>query len=64
MDLSVDRFASSYSNDQGGHCVEAGRMGGGMAVRDSKAPHGPAFVFPPVFWNLFVDAVKHGQLSA
>ncbi|MGA4842123.1 DUF397 domain-containing protein [Streptomyces sp. G45] len=47
-DLSVDWFTSSYSNDQGGECVEAGRMrDGSMAVRDSKNPCGPAFVIPP-----------------
>ncbi|MEV0257735.1 DUF397 domain-containing protein [Streptomyces sp. NPDC050732] len=62
-DLSVDWFTSSYSNDQGGECVEAGRMrDGSMAIRDSKSPHGPAFVFPAPTWGSFLNAVQSGQL--
>ncbi|MET9210122.1 DUF397 domain-containing protein [Streptomyces bacillaris] len=39
-------FTSSYSNDQGGACVEGARLQGMMAVRDSKDREGGAFVFP------------------
>ena len=64
-DLQVDWFSSSYSNDQGGACVQGGRLpDGSMAVRDSKDPHGPAFVFPAASWADFVDAVKHKQFKA
>ncbi|MEU6059395.1 DUF397 domain-containing protein [Streptomyces sp. NPDC047097] len=43
---SADWFTSSYSNDQGGQCVQGARLSDGrMAVRDSKDPSGPAFVF-------------------
>ncbi|MFD5749222.1 DUF397 domain-containing protein [Streptomyces sp. NPDC127033] len=51
-------FKSSYSNDQGSACVEGARLpGGAMAVRDSKDPHGPAFVFTGPAWTAFVAAV-------
>lgn len=39
---------SSHSNNGEGACVEvADGYPGGVPVRDSKAPHGPALVFPP-----------------
>ncbi|MFE7415067.1 DUF397 domain-containing protein [Streptomyces laurentii] len=61
-DLSVDWFSSSYSNNQGGECVQGGRCpNGDMAVRDSKDPHGPAFRFSPGAWTGFVDHVKSAR---
>ncbi|MEU4964911.1 DUF397 domain-containing protein [Streptomyces smyrnaeus] len=57
-------FKSSYSNDQGGACVEGARLAGGvMAVRDSKQPQGPAFVFGADAWSAFVESVKGGALD-
>ncbi|MFE9701689.1 DUF397 domain-containing protein [Streptomyces sp. NPDC006270] len=59
-------FTSSYSNDQGGQCVEAARMGNGTArkmwVRDSKAPAGPVFEFDHGPWQHFVQAVVDGEI--
>jgi Domain of unknown function (DUF397) len=56
-------FTSSYSNDQGGECVEGARLAdGSMAVRDSKNPHGPALVFPPAAWAAFTTALRDGEL--
>ncbi|MFE7614028.1 DUF397 domain-containing protein [Streptomyces sp. NPDC057496] len=52
-------FKSSYSNDQGGNCVEGARLGGRvMAVRDSKDPGQGVCVFPAAAWHAFVDEVK------
>ncbi|MFJ1744922.1 DUF397 domain-containing protein [Streptomyces sp. NPDC088116] len=51
-------FKSSYSDDQKGMCVEGARLDGDvMAVRDSKDPHGAAFVVTGRAWTAFVDAV-------
>lgn len=50
---------SSYSNNEGGSCVEV--LDGhpsGVPVRDSKQPHGPALLFPAASWSSFVTAVK------
>jgi hypothetical protein len=59
----VDWFTSSYSNDQGGACVEGARLRDGrMAVRDSKDPQGPALVFPAAAWTAFAAAVRSGEL--
>ncbi|MFJ2819116.1 DUF397 domain-containing protein [Streptomyces sp. NPDC087294] len=51
-------FTSSYSDNQGGQCVEAGRLTNTsaprMAVRDSKNPDGPAFDFGHTAWTSFL----------
>ena len=57
----ADWFKSSFSNAQGNECVEGARLDGdAMAVRDSKDPHGPAFVFSGRAWTAFVDALGAG----
>lgn len=63
-DLSgADWFKSSYSDAQGGNCVEGARLAdGSMAVRDSKDPHGPALLFPPAAWTAFTAALRNGEL--
>ncbi|MFE9144566.1 DUF397 domain-containing protein [Streptomyces tubercidicus] len=50
---------SSYTNGSGGDCVEvADNLPGIIPVRDSKAPGGPAIIFPTAAWSSFVTAVK------
>ncbi len=56
---------SSYSNDQGGSCLEVlDDHPTGVPVRDSKVSEGPALVFRSAGWTPFVTAVKDGSLSA
>lgn len=58
-------FKSSYSDNQGGACVEAARLGTvGMAVRDSKDPQGPALVFPAEAWAAFAAAARRGEFPS
>jgi hypothetical protein len=53
---------SSYSNQEGGDCVEvADGFPGVVPVRDSKDPHGPALVFPAASWVAFIGALKAGH---
>lgn len=53
---------SSYSNQEGGDCVEvADGVPGVIPVRDSKAPHLPHLVFAPAGWAAFVDGLKTGD---
>ena len=56
MDLSNARWKkSTRSGTSGGDCVEvAGNLPGGVGVRDSKDPTGPALVFGPAAWRAFV----------
>lgn len=49
---------SSYSNGQGGNCIEVCQLPGLVAVRDSKDPNGPALVVTPAAWTLFVEQVR------
>ncbi|MGW7694682.1 DUF397 domain-containing protein [Streptomyces asiaticus] len=50
---------SSYSNGDGGDCVEvADNLPGLVPVRDSKAPDGPALLFPAGSWAAFIASLK------
>jgi hypothetical protein len=64
-DLSrVAWFKSSFSNGQGGNCVETCTLAdGGRAVRHSKDPNGPALVFTSAEWQAFVTGVKAGEFD-
>ncbi|MFP3114660.1 MULTISPECIES: DUF397 domain-containing protein [Streptomyces] len=57
-------FTSSYSNAQGGECVEGAVLDcGQMAIRDTKDRQRGAFVFPAPAWRAFLGAVKEGGES-
>ncbi|MFI8353218.1 DUF397 domain-containing protein [Streptomyces cyaneofuscatus] len=50
---------SSYSNSDGGDCVEVSDdLPGVVPVRDSKQPEGPAVVFGASAWTAFVSDVR------
>ncbi|WP_329206373.1 DUF397 domain-containing protein [Streptomyces sp. NBC_00683] len=63
-DLSTAAWRkSSYSNGDGGECVEvADGFPGLVPVRDSKTPAGPALSFTSSRWTPFVDALRNGTL--
>lgn len=49
---------SSYSNSDGGQCIEVADNLPLVPVRDSKAPVRGTLVFGPAAWVAFVDGVK------
>ncbi|MFD9574522.1 DUF397 domain-containing protein [Streptomyces sp. NPDC059982] len=52
---------SSYSNTDGGVCVEvADGVTGFVPVRDSKVTGGPVLVLSAAAWGPFVSALKGG----
>ncbi|MFB6538416.1 DUF397 domain-containing protein [Streptomyces noursei] len=59
-ELSTARWRkSSYSNSNGGNCVEISEdFPGIVPVRDSKTPDGPALVIPTTAWTAFVQTLK------
>lgn len=61
-DLSAAAWRkSSYSNQEGGNCVEvADHYPGLIPVRDSKNPHGPALLIPGEAWTAFIAGLKDG----
>jgi len=54
---------SSYSNQEGGDCVEVAADGSPdfVPVRDSKDPQGPALAFAAASWAAFVGELKAGR---
>lgn len=62
---------SSYSNPDGGQCLEVADdiPAPLVPVRDSKNPHGPALILPALAWAAFVGAMgrrptRRASLSA
>ncbi|UIX34974.1 DUF397 domain-containing protein [Streptomyces sp. GQFP] len=59
IDLKVATWRrSSYSNSEGGQCLEVADDLPVVPVRDSKKPDIPALVFPAPAWASFVAAVR------
>ncbi|MGW2327363.1 DUF397 domain-containing protein [Streptomyces sp. NPDC001700] len=66
LDLSSAAWVkSSYSNGNGGQCVEfapgIAATAGVVPVRDSKNAMGPALVFPAGAWGSFTTALRDGE---
>ena len=60
-DLTGARWRKSLRSNSSGNCVEFADLdGAGVAVRDSKNPHGPALVFSRAEAAGFVRALKAG----
>ncbi|MEW2291832.1 DUF397 domain-containing protein [Streptomyces sp. NPDC006743] len=56
---SVAWRKSSYSNDEGGDCVEVADVPAFVPVRDSKNPTGPVLLFQRSAWTPFLSALKN-----
>ncbi|MFF3518300.1 DUF397 domain-containing protein [Streptomyces sp. NPDC002573] len=57
-------FKSSYSDGSGNNCIEIADLTAtahvGVAIRDSKDPHGPALLVDPAAPNMaFIQGVRH-----
>ncbi|MFC9428418.1 DUF397 domain-containing protein [Streptomyces sp. NPDC056987] len=64
MDLAHARWRKSRRSQGDGACVEvADGVPGVVPVRDSKAPDGPALVFPLPAFGSFVSALRQGELG-
>ncbi|MEU5977989.1 DUF397 domain-containing protein [Streptomyces sp. NPDC047315] len=61
-----DWVKSSYSNGQGGECVEwapaDASVTGVVPVRDSKVPAGPVLRIPANAFAAFVTGIKDGTV--
>ncbi|WP_433627841.1 DUF397 domain-containing protein [Nocardia sp. CA-120079] len=66
MDVSLTGpawFKSSYSQ-AGSECVEVAWLSdGGVGVRDSKNPTGPALIFAPAEWDAFMAGVQDSEFG-
>lgn len=54
---------SSFSDGQGGACVEVAVEGDTTALRDSKNPNGPILEFDPDEWAAFLKGVKADEFG-
>lgn len=55
---------SSFSNGNGGACVEvADAPGGGRYLRDTKDRAKPAHYFTTTEWEAFIHGVKAGEFD-
>jgi hypothetical protein len=55
----LEWFKSSYSNSEGGACVEVA-VTAAIHVRDSKNPAGPELHVSAPAWTAFISAVRPG----
>ncbi|MFJ9841276.1 DUF397 domain-containing protein [Kitasatospora sp. NPDC101155] len=63
MSAGADWFKSSYSNDEGGACVEVAASPAAIHVRDSKDKAGPTLTFSPEAWSAFVSFAPEAQAA-
>ncbi|MFB9432335.1 DUF397 domain-containing protein [Streptoalloteichus tenebrarius] len=57
-DLTQAVWRRSSQSVASGNCVEVARGPGWVAVRDSKNPSGPALVFEPGRFDVFLRQVR------
>jgi hypothetical protein len=63
-EIGVTWIKSSYSGPTGGNCVEIAFLAdGGVAMRNSRYPDGPALVFTMDEWDAFLGGARDGEFS-
>jgi len=64
--VSVGWHISTWSNSNGGSCVEAGPLrdgSGRVAVRHSHHPHDAVIVYTRAEWEAFTAGVRLGEFD-
>jgi hypothetical protein len=64
MVLSSSWVTSTYSDTDGGNCVQVRHITRAVQVRDSKDPGGPIITFGTAGWRAFTSAIKSDADSA
>ncbi|MFI8234746.1 DUF397 domain-containing protein [Streptomyces sp. NPDC085900] len=61
--LDVRWLKSRHSNAEG-NCVEVAALAeGGVAMRNSRDPHGPALIYTPAELAAFLAGVRDGEFD-
>ncbi|MFD4654901.1 DUF397 domain-containing protein [Kitasatospora sp. NPDC058444] len=63
MNATMPWFRSSYSNYEGGECIEVAPSPSTIHVRDSKDKAGPTLSFTPAAWSAFVTFAAEAQVT-
>ncbi|MFE7634638.1 DUF397 domain-containing protein [Kitasatospora sp. NPDC057518] len=63
MNATKPWYRSSYSNHDGGECVEVATSPSAIHVRDSKDKAGPTLTFSPEAWSAFVTFAAEAQVT-
>ncbi|MEV8635459.1 DUF397 domain-containing protein [Streptosporangium sp. NPDC051023] len=57
-------WRKSHFSNPSGNCVEMAALpGGGVAIRNSRDPRGPALIYTPRELDAFVQGVKEGDFD-
>jgi Domain of unknown function (DUF397) len=58
------QWRKSQRSTAEGECVQTAKLpGGGVAVRNSRHPDGPAILFSDAEFRTFLEGVKHGDFD-
>ncbi|WP_395570685.1 DUF397 domain-containing protein [Streptomyces sp. BK79] len=57
------RWTKSRHSNAEGNCVEVALVDGGIAVRNSRDPDGPALVYTPAEVAAFLAGAKEGEFD-
>ena len=61
--LRTAAWRKSSHSTPSGNCVEAAHLAGGVALRNSRFPDGPALVFTSAEWDAFLCGVRAGSFG-
>ncbi|MGE3288797.1 MAG: DUF397 domain-containing protein [Pseudonocardia sp.] len=59
----VGRWRKATASNATGSCVELGAVDGGIAMRNSRDPHGPALLYTRDEIAAFIHGVKSGEFD-
>jgi hypothetical protein len=63
-ELGVARWRKSRASNPSGNCVEVAALaGGGIAVRNSRHPSGPALVYTRAEIAAFIAGIRNGEFD-
>lgn len=63
-DLTAVVWQKSRFSNPSGNCVEIARLpGGGVAMRNSRDPHGPVLIYTAGELSAFIEGSKHGEFD-
>ena len=62
--LTVVRWRKSQASNPSGNCVEVAALpGGGIAMRNSRYPSGPALVYTRAEISAFIAGIRNGEFD-